>query len=89
MEIKGKDLRCLSPWRSKAPTFDLQIFSHIFLQYCMEKAYRILTRFLGFGIFLDRMLGDFRRILEVIVGGLLGAFCIVFNTVLEVFGEVF
>ena len=39
--------------------------------------------------FLDRILGDFGGTLEVIFGGCLGTFYMVFNTVLEVFLENF
>ena len=39
-----------------------------------KKNPRFLTRFLGFGIFLGRILGDFWRISGVIFGGFLGTF---------------
>ena len=48
-----------------------------------------LVGFLGFRIFLDRIFGDFWRIFGAIFGGFWGTFLLVFNTVLEVLGEVF
>ena len=54
------------------------------------KKYRIFGRILGFGILLGWMCLDFFLDLGgVIFGGCLEGFCIVFTTVLEVWGEVF
>ena len=48
-----------------------------------------LTRFLGFGIFLDRIFCFFLRIFGVIFGGFFGTFPVVFYTVLEIVGRFF
>ena len=74
---RGKNQKTIN----KKTFFFLGFLNH-FLRFGWHRNYSIvwkqnpgfLTRFLGFGIFLGRIFGDFWRILGVIFGGFLEAF---------------